>query len=596
MISILDKILESYLYDDNEFALQIDGGWGSGKTYYIKSWLEKLKKEDYSWVYFSLSGASSLAELKERIILKIFTETDKNVIDTIAKQSSNFLSALGKNSGNLTINGMTFLINKYIESRQSNITSDFPKRLLIVLDDLERLNQDIDIRDLLSFISNDLLVGIQAKVVIISNEQEFAKIEEFKKYKEKTIYKTVKFQQDLSNIIASLCQESSNNILLDLLYEVDSGSYNDFHFYRYNQDGLSSSNLRTIQRIFRNFNELAELISVNDNLDNSLYRSLLLQIIFIEYETQEQNKLDYLQKLEKRSYEELPQETRTFLSKYYYLYEDCFFIHPAITYYLQHGYHEDEESIEDYIYDWYYYQERMNNPQKDNYEALWRYRDLTDEEIKRYQYKLVYEIKESKLAFDKLLAAYYLLFSLDEDELNLAEYSLAELEYAIVNRYSSGKEEGFSLDSFAWDRDSSLYHKLLEQKEERQFQLDIKRLRNIFEGNKKELQDYRSLSDGEDLFKVLNTHDLFEKYINSSPSKCHKLTEYLQAHYNMSNLKEYYKGDSAELDTFLQKLIECLRENRNLQKIDQFKIRELLGEVGRIALMLQENIEKTPKK
>lgn len=55
----------------------------------------------------------------------------------------------------------------------------------------------------------------------------------------------------------------------------------------------------------------------------------------------------------------------------------------------------------------------------------------------------------------------------------------------------------------------------------------------------------------------------------------------------MSNLKEYYKGDSAELDTFLQKLKECLRENPNLQKIDQFKIRELLDEVGRIALMLQ---------
>lgn len=34
MISILDKILESYLHDDNEFALQIDGGWGCGKTYY----------------------------------------------------------------------------------------------------------------------------------------------------------------------------------------------------------------------------------------------------------------------------------------------------------------------------------------------------------------------------------------------------------------------------------------------------------------------------------------------------------------------------------------------------------------------------------
>lgn len=587
MISILDKILKSYLYDDNEFALQIDGGWGSGKTYYIKSRLEKLKKEDYSWVYFSLSGASSLAELKERIILKIFTETDKNVIDTIAKQSSNFLSALGKNSGNLTINGMTFLINKYIESRQSNITSDSPKRLLIVLDDLERLNQDIDIRDLLSFISNDLLVGIQAKVVIISNEQEFAKIEEFKKYKEKTIYKTVKFQQDLSNIIASLCQGSSNNILSDLLYEVDSDSYDVFHFDRRNQNSLSNINIRTIQRIFRNFNELTEQISESDDLENELYRSLLLQIIFIEYETQEQKQLDYLPTLVGRSYEELPQETRAILSKYYYLYEDYFFIHPAITYYLQHGYHEDEESIEDYIDDWYEHQERRNNPQKDSYEALWGYRDLNDEEIKEYQCRLVHEIKRSKLAFDKLLAAYYLLLSLDEDGLNLAEYSLAELESVIVNRYSSGKEEGFSLDSFAWDRSSSLYHKLLEQKEERQFQLDIKRLRNIFEGNKKELQDYRSLSDGEDLFKVLNTPDLFEKYINSSPSKCHKLTEYLQAHYNMSNLKEYYKRDSVELNEFMQKLNECISENPNLQKIDQFKIRELLDEVERIALMLQ---------
>ena len=306
MISILDKILESYLHDDNEFALQIDGEWGCGKTYYIKSRLEELKKEDYSWVYFSLSGASSLTELKERIILKIFTETDKNVIDTIAKQSSNFLSALGKNSGNLTINGMTFLINKYIESRQSNITSDFPKRLLIVLDDLERLNQDIDVRDLLSFISNDLLVGIQAKVVIISNEQEFAKKEEFKEYKEKTIYKTVKFQQNLSNIIASLCNESPNEILSNLLYEKESDSY-DSHFYRCSQNGLSNINIRTIQRIFRNFNELTEQISESEDLGNELYRSLLLQIIFIEFETQEQKQLDYLQKLEKRSYEELPQ-------------------------------------------------------------------------------------------------------------------------------------------------------------------------------------------------------------------------------------------------------------------------------------------------
>ena len=40
---------------------------------------EELKKEDYSWVYFSLSGASSLTELKERIILKIFTETNAQI-------------------------------------------------------------------------------------------------------------------------------------------------------------------------------------------------------------------------------------------------------------------------------------------------------------------------------------------------------------------------------------------------------------------------------------------------------------------------------------------------------------------------------------
>ena len=67
----------------------------------------------------------------------------------------------------------------------------------------------------------------------------------------------------------------------------------------------------------------------------------------------------------------------------------------------------------------------------------------------------------------------------------------------------AGAEE-FKFDASEFEKKTFEFSGYLEQKEEGQFQLDIKRLRNIFEGNKEELQDYRSLSDGEDLFKVLN--------------------------------------------------------------------------------------------
>ena len=72
-ISAPNKHIEEYLdyYFDGkknfEYAVLLNGAWGSGKTWFVKKYIEKQILKDKKVAYISLNGISKTSEIDEAI-------------------------------------------------------------------------------------------------------------------------------------------------------------------------------------------------------------------------------------------------------------------------------------------------------------------------------------------------------------------------------------------------------------------------------------------------------------------------------------------------------------------------------------------------
>lgn len=98
----LIETINNYIHEENQYALQIDGEWGTGKTYFIKNTIIKklCENADYHPLYFSVYGYNNLLELKQDLFNKILSEISKNQkilssINSISKRFSKLSKSLG---------------------------------------------------------------------------------------------------------------------------------------------------------------------------------------------------------------------------------------------------------------------------------------------------------------------------------------------------------------------------------------------------------------------------------------------------------------------------------------------------------------------
>lgn len=217
----VQEIIDNYRNSEGPYALQIDGDWGVGKTYYIKNQVMKsLKAGGDFTVYFSVYGYDSLNQIQQDILLTIITELypSKKILSRLSSFNKGWykiLKILGDSklqSISLISDGILELITHlYSPENSSKLGRD--NSLVVIIDDLERLSKKIQISDLLGFIGTELLEKIKCKVIIVSNSAEIKESEDFEKAKEKIIYRTVKFKHDISVIEEMILNESSNKFI-----------------------------------------------------------------------------------------------------------------------------------------------------------------------------------------------------------------------------------------------------------------------------------------------------------------------------------------------------------------------------------------------
>jgi hypothetical protein len=183
-----------------DYAILLNGPWGSGKTYFIKN--EILSdNEEGNRLYITLNGVSSIAEVTDQFFSQLHP-----------RLSSKPLKYFGVIAAR-TINGLAGTDVAKDENDKALIQDLFLSlnNKIIIFDDLERCL--IPIQSILGHI-NSFVEHEKCKVLIVASEKDIPKkqIREYSIKKEKTIGKTISLNPPLNEVIDFFNQNMSNSL------------------------------------------------------------------------------------------------------------------------------------------------------------------------------------------------------------------------------------------------------------------------------------------------------------------------------------------------------------------------------------------------
>ncbi|MDB1943706.1 P-loop NTPase fold protein [Clostridium tertium] len=196
------ELVEKYIREDiYNYAVLIDGEWGSGKTYFTKNVLIKSieEKTEKKVIYVSLYGIKSISDISNELYICL---ADKKVGQPLRK-----IITTGAKIGTDAIKFFGVELNDYMEDVKELINL---KDYILIFDDLERC--DCNINEVLGFI-NSFVEHEGIKIILIANESEIGKNNEIK-------------NQELKYLIASQSNISDSNIS-DSSLSIRSNNKND---------------------------------------------------------------------------------------------------------------------------------------------------------------------------------------------------------------------------------------------------------------------------------------------------------------------------------------------------------------------------------
>lgn len=168
--SICDYVRKPY----TDYAVMLNGEWGSGKTYFwnnkLRSRLESIQVngKHYKTIYMSLYGINSLEEISKKIFIEtnpMISKTLKKFVDTRQGNLIPEYVKTGLDMANL-FGSMNFNSDKVDFSKLFAIDDK-----ILCFDDLERAN--VDVIDILGYINN-FVEHDGIKTILICNEKELA--------------------------------------------------------------------------------------------------------------------------------------------------------------------------------------------------------------------------------------------------------------------------------------------------------------------------------------------------------------------------------------------------------------------------------------
>ena len=173
MEELVESILDYVRADYTDYAIMINGEWGSGKTYFwnnkVKNKIESLQLngKKYTTIYMSLYGISNLEDISKKIFIETTQLMDKNMKKYMGTHSKTTIPEYAKTGLDMAhLFGVTQNGDKL--DYETFFSTD---NKVLCFDDLERAN--VDVIDILGYINN-FVEHDHIKTILICNEKELS--------------------------------------------------------------------------------------------------------------------------------------------------------------------------------------------------------------------------------------------------------------------------------------------------------------------------------------------------------------------------------------------------------------------------------------
>ena len=324
MEDLVESILDYVRSDYTDYAIMINGEWGSGKTYFwnhkIRNKIEsmQLNGKKYTTIYMSLYGISNLEEISKKIFIETTQLMDKNLKKYMQTNNKTAIPEYAKtgldmaNFFGVTQNGDRVDYSDFFSTDDK----------VLCFDDLERAN--VDVIDILGYINN-FVEHDHIKTIIICNEKElstklksnnlemktfiatylldkegdlskttdkpmvekiqdtietvFDKANDYERIKEKLIGETFEYAPEFNYIINGLLMRyESNEELIRFLRENTGLIISTF-----NKSG--TRNLRILKHALNDFRKIFEMVNKNyPKTNDRVLQTMLIFTIAVSFE------------------------------------------------------------------------------------------------------------------------------------------------------------------------------------------------------------------------------------------------------------------------------------------------------------------------
>ncbi|MBC9229214.1 hypothetical protein HI850_007710 [bacterium SPL81] len=263
----IEEYFDYYLNDDNRklnYAVFLNGAWGSGKTWFIKQYIVKLEGLGKEVVYISLNGVKDVGQLNSLMLAEIYPFINGSMTKSIAKGMGGLLKGL-------KIDLTSFKAEDFLKFKPSTI---------FIFDDLERCKIDID--ELFGHVNN-LVEHLGAKTILIADESKI-KDSKYSEIKEKLVDATFVYEEESLVTIDSILNEISDGFLKALLISKKDNILNIFNLSNY-------KNLRSLKQTIYSFEHFfhQSFFTRNNNFDEKIFTRILQAYIVLSLEIKRGN-------------------------------------------------------------------------------------------------------------------------------------------------------------------------------------------------------------------------------------------------------------------------------------------------------------------
>ena len=324
MDDLVESILDYIRADYTDYAIMINGEWGSGKTYFwnhkIRNKIEamQINGKKYTTIYMSLYGISNLEEISKKIFIETTQLMDKNLKKYMGSKGEKVIPEYAKtgldmaNFFGVTQNGDKINYEEFFSTEDK----------VLCFDDLERAN--VDVIDILGYINN-FVEHDHIKTIIICNEKElstklkssnlemktfiatylldkenklnvktdepmvqriqdtieyvFDKANDYERIKEKLIGETFEYAPKFDYIINGILMRYENNPELIRFLRENTGII----ISTFNRSG--TRNLRILKHALNDFKKIYEMVNKSySNTSNRVMQTMLIFTIAVSFE------------------------------------------------------------------------------------------------------------------------------------------------------------------------------------------------------------------------------------------------------------------------------------------------------------------------